>query len=153
DDVEPLLAFYQNSRKNTDFDGAIQQALEAMLVAPEFLFRIPAAVRLKPDTTYDLASRLSFFLWSSIPDDELLDLAERDKLKHPGILQQQVTRLLADPRSQALVTNFAGQWLYFRNVATVKPDPDIFRFDAALREAQQKETALFFESILREDRS
>src|SRR5260370_15998119 len=101
----------------------------------------------------ELASRLSFFLWSTIPDDQLLDLAEHGKLRDPVVLQQQVRRLLDDPRSDALVSNFGGQWLYVRNIATVRPDPGVFKFDASLREAMQKETTLFFESILREARS
>jgi Protein of unknown function (DUF1592)/Protein of unknown function (DUF1588)/Protein of unknown function (DUF1585) len=112
-----------------------------------------AAPRVHRVSDIELASRLSFFLWSSIPDDELSAVAERGKLKDPAVLEQQVRRMLDDPRSQALVANFGGQWLYFRNVATVKPDPDIFRFDVSLREALQKETSLFFESVVREDRS
>jgi mono/diheme cytochrome c family protein len=164
-DVQPLLAFYERGRRDGDFDAGIEQALEAILVAPEFLFRIEktdqdhragaptAAWRVHRVSDVDLASRLSFFLWSSIPDHELLALAEGGKLKDPAVLQQQVRRMLDDPRSQALVTNFGGQWLYFRNVATVRPDPDLFRFDVSLREALQKETALFFDSMLREDRS
>jgi hypothetical protein len=102
----------------------------------------------------ELASRLSFFLWSASPDDELLDLAERGKLKEPGVLEQQVRRMLRDARSQALVNNFAGQWLYLRNIQSVMPDLETFpNFDENLRAAFQKETELFFESIVREDRS
>jgi hypothetical protein len=161
-DVQPLLAFYERGRREGDFDAGIENALEALLVAPEFLFRIEraeqdpraaAAGRVHRISDVELASRLSFFLWSSIPDAELLDVAEHGKLKDPAVLQQQVRRMLDDPRSEALVGNFGGQWLYFRNVATVRPDPDIFRFDVSLREALQKETALFFDSMLREDRS
>src|SRR6185503_17822818 len=103
---------------------------------------------------YELASRLSFFLWSSIPDDELLDLAGKGKLKDTETLQGQVLRMLDDPRSEALVQNFAGQWLYLRNLETSKPDSDIFTdYDDNLREAFRKETELFFGYILREDRS
>jgi hypothetical protein len=156
-DVQPLLTFYERGRREGDFDAGIEQALEALLVSPEFLFRMEhdarGAAGVHRISDVELASRLSFFLWSTIPDDQLLDLAERGKLKDPAILQQQVRRMLADPRADALVGNFGGQWLYFRNVATVRPDPDIFRFDASLREALQKETSLFFGSMLREDRS
>jgi mono/diheme cytochrome c family protein len=161
-DIQPLMPFYESGRRAGDFDAGIEQALEALLVAPEFLFRMEqdprvrvsgAAGRVHRISDVELASRLSFFLWSSIPDEELLQLAEHGTLKDPAVLQQQVRRMLDDPRSQALVSNFGGQWLYFRNVATVRPDPDVFRFDASLREALQKETALFFDSVLREDRS
>jgi mono/diheme cytochrome c family protein len=157
-DVTPLLAFYERGRHPGDFDAGIEQALKALLVSPEFLFRIehdppPAASPVQRITDVELASRLSFFLWSSIPDDQLLDLAEHGRLSDPATLQQQVQRMLDDPRSQALVTNFGGQWLYLRNIATVRPDPDIFRFDVALREGLQNETTLLFDSILREDRS
>ena len=102
----------------------------------------------------ELASRLSFFLWSSIPDDELLDLGVAGKLSNPAVLKQQVARMLDDPKSSALVSNFAGQWLYIRDLATVKPDPVIFAdFDESLRWSMQRETELFFESIVRENRS
>jgi hypothetical protein len=157
-DVTPLLAFYERGRHPGDFDAGIEQALKALLVSPEFLFRIEhdppdAAGPVQRITDVELASRLSFFLWSSIPDDRLLDIAEHGRLSDPATLQQQVQRMLDDPRSQALVTNFGGQWLYLRNIATVRPDPDIFRFDVALREGLQNETTLLFDSILREDRS
>src|SRR5581483_11639986 len=103
---------------------------------------------------FELASRLSFFLWSSIPDDELLDLAERGKLKDPAVVTQQVRRMLGDPRSQAFVSNFGGQWLQLRNLETTRPDPDVFpNFDESLRQAFRRETELFFDSILRENRS
>jgi hypothetical protein len=131
-----------------------------MLVSPEFLFRIerdPANVAAGAPYALgdrELASRLSFFLWSSIPDDELLSAAERGKLKDPAVLAQQVKRMLADPRSSALVTNFAGQWLYLRNMRTHAPDPAAFPdFDDNLREAFQQETELFIEANLREDLS
>jgi hypothetical protein len=101
----------------------------------------------------ELASRLSFFLWSSMPDDQLLDLAERGRLRNAAVLQQQVQRMLADQKSEALITNFAGQWLHLRNVETATPDPVIFPFDEALRAAFMKETELFVGSIVREDRS
>jgi hypothetical protein len=157
-DVTPLVAFYERGRHSGDFDAGIEQALKALLVAPEFLFRIEhdppgAGGRAHRVTDVELASRLSFFLWSSIPDERLLDLAEHGRLSDRATLQQQVRRMLNDPRSQALVTNFGGQWLYLRNMETVRPDSDIFRFDVALRESLQKETTLLFDSILREDRS
>ena len=160
EDVQTLLDLYQLGRREGSFEEGIQAALQRILVDPEFLFRIerdpPSAA---PGEVYrigglELASRLSFFLWSSIPDDELLGLAERGQLQDSAMLEQQVRRMLADPRSEALVSNFAGQWLYLRNVQAVWPNPDVFpRFMANLREAFQQETELFFESMLREDRS
>jgi mono/diheme cytochrome c family protein len=158
-DVQPLLAFYEKGRAASDFSTGIQQALEAMLVSPDFLFRIEqdpsryTAGKAYPVSDIELASRLSFFLWSSIPDDQLLDLAERGRLRNATVLQQQVQRMLADQRSDALISNFAGQWLHLRNVETVTPDPIIFPFDEALRASFTKETELFVASIIREDRS
>jgi mono/diheme cytochrome c family protein len=160
EDIQTLLTFFKTGRAGGGFDAGIEMALERILVGPEFLFRVerdPAGV--PPGTAYrlsdrELASRLSFFLWSSIPDDELLGLAEQGKLKDPGVLEQQVRRMLADPRSSSLVTNFASMWLYLRNLRLVNPDPDVFpEFDENLREAFARETELFFESMLREDRS
>jgi hypothetical protein len=148
------------SQSSHDFDAGIQLALQRMLADPDFLFRIEQdPENVPPATAYrlsdlDLASRLSFFLWSSIPDDELLDLAARGKLKHPKVLGQQVRRMIADARSKALVDNFAGQWLVLRNVRDVFPDPSVFAdFDENLREAFRRETELFLESQLRGDRS
>jgi hypothetical protein len=159
-DVTPLLAFYRGGRQAGDFDDGIEKALEALLVSPDFLFRVePDPAGSKPGSVYrisdfELASRLSFFLWSSIPDDELLKLADRGRLKDPEVLQQQTRRMLDDPRSQALVINFAGQWLYLRNLATWRPDAGIFpQFDESLRKAMGQETELFFASILHENRS
>jgi mono/diheme cytochrome c family protein len=159
-DIKPLLAFYSSGRRESDFEHGIEKALRAMLVSPNFIFRIEHDPRLAaPGTVYrlsdiELASRISFFLWSSIPDEELLGLAEKGKLKDPAVLEAQVRRLLDDPRSQALVSNFAGQWLSLRNLAVAKPDPDAFpEFDESLRQSFQRETELFFESILRDDRS
>ena len=159
-DLKPLLAFYRSGREERDFDFGIEKALRALLVSPDFLFRIeqdpPGAA---PATVYrisdlELASRLSFFLWSTVPDDQLLDLAEKGKLRDPAVLDAQVRRLLDDPRSDSLVTNFAGQWLYIRNLEQQKPDPDIFpEFDESLRQSFQHETELFFQNIVREDRS
>ena len=142
------------------FDHGIEMALRAVLVSPEFLFRVeqdPAGVA--PGAAYRLsdlalASRLSFFLWSSIPDDELLSVASQGKLRQPAVLQAQVKRMIADERANVLVTNFANQWLYLRNLASTTPDMRLFPdFDDNLRQAFRKETELFFESIMREDRS
>jgi hypothetical protein len=129
-------------------------------VSPEFTFRLefdpPGAA---PGSVYrvsdvELASRLSFFLWSSMPDDELLGVAERGELSKPAVLEAQVRRMLADPRSEQLVKNFAGQWLYLRNIARIQPDPAVFpSFDENLRQAMAKETELLVESTFREDRS
>ena len=159
-DLKPLLAFFQRGRSEGDFDHGIEKALSAMLVSPDFLFRVERDPKgAAPGTVYrindfELASRLSFFLWSSIPDDTLLDAAEQGKLKDPVMLQAQVRRMLDDPKSQSLVDNFAGQWLYLRNLELVKPDPDDFKeFDDSLRQAFRTETSLFFQNILREDHS
>jgi hypothetical protein len=131
-----------------------------MLVSPDFLFRVerdpagsgPGGIYRLND--FELASRLSFFLWSSIPDDQLLDLADSGKLQDPAIFEQQVRRMLADHRSRTLVSNFAGQWLYLRNLSRVQPDPDVFpEFDENLRQAFERETELLLEDIVREDRS
>ncbi|HEV8147867.1 MAG TPA: DUF1592 domain-containing protein [Bryobacteraceae bacterium] len=159
-DLQVPLKFYRDGRADGGFEGGIEMALRAVLVSPEFLFRVeqdPAGIA--PNTAYrisdlELASRVSFFLWSSIPDDELLDAAIKGKLKTPAALEHQVRRMLADSRSQALTTNFAAQWLYLRNLASVNPDMRLFAdFDDNLRLAFRQETEMFFESILREDRS
>jgi hypothetical protein len=160
-DTEPLLSLYRSGRRaGGNFEDGIQMALEGLLVSTEFLFRIerdPAA--LPPDTAYrvsdlEFASRLSFFLWSSIPDEELLALAEQGKLREPAVLEQQVQRMLRDRRSKSLVDNFAGQWLFLRNVHGVNPNRDVFsEFDESLRQAFQQETYLFLETLFREDRS
>lgn len=160
-DIAPLLAFYQQARRKGTFEYGIQKAIEAILISPDFLFRVESDVRSKvasgpmhPIAGLDLASRLSFFLWSSIPDDQLLDLAVSGKLSKPEVLKQQVARMLDDPKSSSLVTNFAGQWFYLRNLAAVRPDPVIFPdWDESLRSSMQRETELFFESIVRENRS
>ena len=157
DKVQTLLGFYRLGRPD-GFDAGIQVALERILIDPEFLFRIerrPAGVAsgaLHPLSDIDLASRLSFFLWSSIPDDELLNLAERGQLKNRAVLNQQVGRMLADERSQALVENFGGQWLFLRNLREVAPDPKEYPdFDDNLREAMQRETELFLAEQIRGD--
>ena len=159
-DLDTLLAFFDEGRTRGGFEAGVEFALRKVLVSPEFLFRIerdpPDAA---PGSAYrlsdlEIASRLSFFLWSSIPDDELLDLAERGRLTDAAVLERQVARMLADPRAAALVRNFAGQWLYLRNMQLVMPDPQTFpEFDDNLRDAFQRETELFLVSQLREDRS
>jgi hypothetical protein len=159
-DLQGPLALYRQARADGDFDAGIEMALSAVLVSPEFLFRVerdPAGVA--PETPYrisdlELASRLSFFLWSSIPDDELLDAAVAGTLKQPAVLERQVRRMLADERSETLVTNFASQWLHLRNLDSITPDMRLFPdFDDNLRQAFRQETELFFDSVLREDRS
>ena len=159
-ELEPILDFYDAARRRTGFESGIQRGLERILASPRFAFRVerdPDSVT--PGTPYrvsdvELASRLSFFLWSSIPDDTLLDLASRGRLKDPAVLEQQIRRMLADPRSSALVDNFAGQWLHLRNVRSVLPNSDEFPdFDDNLRQAFRRETELLFESIIREDRN
>jgi len=159
-DVQTLIDFYEVGRREGSFDQGIGLALERLLADPDFLYRIERdPVDAAPVTAYpvgdvELASRLSFFLWSSIPDDELLAHAERGTLSDPDVLEQQVRRLLADPRATALVENFAGQWLHLRNMKSVYPDPLEFpEFDENLREAYQTETELFIDTLLREDQS
>jgi hypothetical protein len=171
-DVEGLLAFYKQGQAQGGFEAGIELALRALLVSPQFLMRIekdPSPVTARPVSSgaarlnvpagayrisdVDLASRLSFFLWSSIPDDELLDAAGRQTLHTPTVLRQQVRRMLADPRSDALVRNMVGQWLEVRNLTDKRPSEAQFPiFDDGLREAMHHETELFFASIMREDR-
>ena len=159
-ELEPILGFYDAARRRGTFENGIQRGLERILASPRFAFRVehdPDSVT--PGTPYrvsdvELASRLSFFLWSSIPDDTLLDLASRGRLKDPVVLDQQVRRMLADPKSSALVENFAGQWLQLRNVRSVLPNSDEFPdFDDNLRQSFRRETELLVESIIREDRN
>ena len=159
-DRAELLQFYAAGRTEGGFDMGIQRGLERLLVSPQFLFRIeriPAnASHGRPFrvTDLELASRLSFFLWSSIPDDELIDVARNGKLGDPAVLEQQVRRMLADPRSESMVTNFAAQWLYLRDIETKRPDELLFPdFDESLRQALWRETELFLDSIMRENRS
>ena len=158
-EVDILVGFFEAGR-GTSFDAGIGLALERVLTDPNFLFRIEQDPdNIGPGTAYrlsdlELASRLSFFLWSSIPDDELLDLAVRERLHEPDVLAQQVQRMVADPRASALVENFAGQWLQLRNLANVAPNTRAFRaFDELLRHSLRRETELFVESNMREDRS
>ncbi len=180
-DVQTLLPFFENGRRESrlrqgsgeprrseaesggSFDAGIQLALERVLVDPDFLLRVhrdPSPSRSTPPRAYplsdlELASRLSFFLWNSIPDDRLLDAAERGQLSKPATLEQQVQRMLGDPRAtRALVDNFAAQWLNLRRVREVVVDPDIYPdFDESLLQAFEEETRLFLTSTLREDRS
>jgi hypothetical protein len=159
-DLQAPLAFYNEARADGGFDAGIEMAIRAILASTEFLFRVERDPKnIAPGTAYrvsdvELASRLSFFLWNSIPDQELLDLAVRGALKEPAVLQAQAQRMLADPRSEALVTDFAGQWLYLRNLAASNPDARMFPdFDDNLRQAFRRESELFFESIVKEDRS
>jgi mono/diheme cytochrome c family protein len=182
-DLQPLLEFYEAGRRSVEqlnqapaesvsrpsqgrdvaassFDAGIEAALRRILVSPEFLFRVEQEPpKVAAGTAYrisdiELASRLSFFLWSSIPDDQLLDAAARGELSQPGVLQRHVQRMLADRRSQALVQNFAGQWLWIRNIRLHTPDPAVFPdFDENLRLAFAREIELFLDSQIREDRS
>jgi hypothetical protein len=159
-DVDRLMPFFAAGRAEGGFDMGVERALERVLVSPQFLFRIEGqpnnvavgtAYRI---TDLELASRLSFFLWSSIPDDELLDAAIAGRLRNPATLEQQVKRMLADPRSESMVTNFAAQWLYIRDIDSKNPDQLLFPdFDETLRVAFRRETELFIDSILRDNRS
>ncbi|MES1255861.1 MAG: DUF1592 domain-containing protein, partial [Acidobacteriota bacterium] len=159
-EVAALVKLVGAARKEgLNLEEAIQTAVEAVLVSPDFLFRIerdgaPSDAGLPHRVSdVELASRLSYFLWSSMPDDELLALAESGKLSRPEVLDAQVTRLLADPRSASLGDNFAGQWLEIRNLDAIKPDPDKFpEWSAELKEAMRTETSLFFNAVLRENR-
>jgi mono/diheme cytochrome c family protein len=159
-DVAVPLELYEEARRQSGFDAGIEVALRAVLTSPEFLFRVerdPDSAR--AGTAYrisgiELASRLSFFLWSSIPDDRLLEAAERGRLSDPAVLEAEVRRMLADPRAEALTTNFASQWLYLRNLAAAVPNLRLFPdFDDNLRQAFRRETELFFQSMVHQDRS
>jgi hypothetical protein len=160
-DVNELMEFYQEGRKEEGtFNGGIEAALQRILADPEFIYRgEPEPATLSTGRTYKisdlaLASRLSFFLWSSIPDDQLLDLAARNQLSNPVVLEKQVRRMLADPKSEALVRNFTGQWLGVRSLAASEPVVNLFPdFDDNLRAAYQREVELFFASVVQEDRS
>ena len=156
-DLEGPLAFYREARAGGDFEAGIERALGAVLINPEFLFRVEldpadaAAGEAYRVSDLELASRLSFFLWSSIPDDELLDAAVRGELRRPDELERQTRRMLADPRSYNLATNFAGQWLQLRNLASLSPNTRLYPdFDDNLRQAFREETERFFDSVLRE---
>lgn len=163
EDLQVLVDFYARARADGGtFEAGLESAIARLLVDPLFLFRIEADPRgvatsdapvVYALSDVQLASRLSFFLWSSIPDDELLDLALNGRLRDPGVLEAQTTRMLADPRSESLTTNFAAQWLLLRNVATVRPaEPYLLAFDETLRTAFQRESELFVDSVVRENR-
>src|SRR5215813_4381654 len=159
-DMQTLVDFYKDGRRDATFDAGIQRALERILAAPSFLFRVESEpANAAPGSVYrlndlDLASRISFFLWSSIPDDELLNAAIAGRLKQPAVLEHQVRRMLADPKSKALVVNFVDQWLQMGKLAGLVPDPDAFpEFDENLRAAMHEETTEFVSAQLREDQS
>ena len=170
-DLKKPFELYSAAKTEEGFDAGIEMGLSAVLTSPEFLFRIErdpasaasAATAGKPASgtaaayrisDLELATRLSFFLWSSIPDDELLDLAARGDLDKPAVLERQVARMLADPKAQNLVTNFASQWLHLRNLDTITPDMRLFPdFDDNLRQAFRQETEMLVESVIRENRS
>jgi len=159
-DLAPLMQFYNEGRKIGSFDSGIESALIALLSSSKFLYRIePPPANAKPGSVYrlsglELASRLSFFLWSSLPDEELLTAGEQGKLSDPKILEQQVRRMLADPRSKTLTTNFAFEWLKIREVNALDPDPFTYpSFDENLRTAFRREMELFIDSVFRDDRS
>src|SRR5262249_22790500 len=151
------MGFYQQGRSESGFEAGIQQALARLLVAPAFLYRMEEEPKnARPGTPYrvspvELASRLSFFLWSTIPDDDLLDAAIKGSLRDPQVLAQQVKRMLGDPRADALTTNFAGQWLYLRELDNVQTSAT--NFDDNLRQSFRRETEMLFSTIVRDDRS
>jgi len=159
-DVDRLMSFWREGRRQRDFERGIQVALQRVLASPKFVFRaerepeqLPAG-RAYRISDLELASRLSFFLWSSLPDDELLEVAARNRLRDPAVLERQVRRMLTDPKSDRFVDNFAGQWLYLRNLTNHQPNSMVFPdFDDNLRQAFRREAELFFESMVREDRN
>ena len=158
-DVAELVEFYKQGRKESNFDNGIEMALARLLAAPKFIYRIEAEpANVKPGETYrlsdvDLASRLSFFLWSTSPDDELIRVASQGKLKDPAVLEQQVRRMLKDKKAEALAANFAGQWLNLRGLQAQSPLPMLYPdFDDPLRQAMRREVELLFDNIVREDR-
>jgi len=159
-EIERLMTFYREGRHTVNFDVGIERALRSILASPKFVFRPEVDPPALHDgdvyrvNDFELATRLSFFLWSSSPDDELLDLAARGQLKQRAVLEQQTMRMLRDPRAEALVANFADQWLQLRNLRASIPDQNEFPdFDNNLRQAFRQETELLFDSVMREDRS
>jgi mono/diheme cytochrome c family protein len=159
-EIDDLMRFYNNGRKRGSFDTGIEESLTFVLASPKFLFRAePDPPQVAAGATYpvpdvELASRLSFFLWSTVPDDELIAVAASGRLHEPAMLERQVRRMLADAKAKALVDNFAAQWLFLRNLQSFIPDSDEFpNWDDNLRQAMRTETSLFFESIMREDRN
>jgi hypothetical protein len=162
EDLQPLLAFYEQGAAEAGFEEGIRRGLTRALASPNFLYRaeVPGTTSDNESTfalsSVDLASRLSFFLWSSVPDDELLEVAFTDQLQDPGVLEAQIRRMLADPRSSALAENFASQWLHLGKLSEITPDPVLFPYAAGagdLRPDFQQEIALFIDSIFREDQS
>ncbi|MFN7998533.1 MAG: DUF1592 domain-containing protein [Bryobacteraceae bacterium] len=160
-EIRSLVRFVDMAQREGDsFDQGVRLALEAVLVSPHFLFRVERdpdpnnAAAAHTVDNFELASRLSYFLWSSMPDDELLAAAQEGSLRRPEGLEAQVRRMMRDPKSKQLVANFAGQWLELRNLDSIRPDPDKFpEFDSGLRDAMRQETTLFFNYVMREDRS
>ena len=160
EDLEGLMQFYRQGRKERDFEHGVRLALQALLASPRFLFRLEEAPEaLRAGQTYkindvDLASRLSFFLWGTVPDAELVKVAMNGTLRAPGILEKQVRRMVADPRSEALATRFASQWLRLQDLDKIRPDALLYPYwDNTLTESLKRETELFFYSLVREDRS
>ena len=160
EDVESLMEFYGEARKGHDFEAGIKAALQALLASPKFVFRFESTPTLaKAGQTYrisdlDLASRLSFFIWNTVPDAELVKVATANTLHTPAVLEKQVRRMLADPRAESLSTRFASQWLRLQDVEKIHPDALLFPgFDNELAASYKRETELFFDSIVREDRS
>ena len=159
-DLEALMNAYEEGRRDGPFEEGIEAGLQRLLTSPQFLVRTekePANLAIGKTykiTDLELASRLSFFLWSSIPDDQLINLAAQNRLSNPVVLEQQVKRMLADPRSQSLVTNFAAQLLYLRNLTATSPDGVYYpHWDDELRKGFRRETELLFDSVIREDRN
>jgi hypothetical protein len=159
-DIKPLMAMYAEGRKDGGFEHGVEAALELVLVSPSFLFMPEgdpagsASGTVHRISDLELATRLSFFLWSSIPDAKLLAAAEKNQLSKPAVLKAQVVRMLADPKASALTDNFAGQWLYLRRLEFQRPDKTIFPdFDERLRSAMATETDMFFDGVVRENRS
>lgn len=159
-DVEDLLSFYQQGRNGGNFDSGIRTVVQAVIASPEFVFRFEkTAAGVQPGTNYrvtdlELASRLSYFLWSSAPDDQLITLASENKLHDPAVLEKQVRRMLADPKSEALSTNFAAEWLHLQNLSEANPDLYLFpNFDRSLAVSMRRETELLFNSIVHSDNS
>ncbi|MFN8061647.1 MAG: DUF1592 domain-containing protein [Vicinamibacterales bacterium] len=160
DDVEGLMGFYEQGRKDGDFESGIRTAVQAILASPRFLFRLePAPATARAGETYrvgdlELASRLSFFLWGTVPDADLVQVATQGRLKQPAVFEKQVRRMLADRRSEALATRFAGQWLRLQDLEKMHPDALLYPYyDNVLAQGLQRETELFFDSVVREDRS
>ena len=157
--MRPLLDLFRKGRANASFEAGIQLALQGVLTSPKFLFRVESdppnlAAATHRVSSVDLASRLSFFLWSSIPDQELLDAAAGNQLGQPAVIERQVRRMLGDPRAQSLAKNFGGQWLHLRNLAAFVPTRDDFpEFDDALRQAMRTETEMLLDSLRLENRS